>query len=172
MLLKETIKEIWRQFKVITKILSFPDAEHISKQSRLRKTVEAGALTWVKYILEELEPSSLLSMCCCTRCRMLSSCRKWTSCLVGCTLTSTFWGLISKLAWREKGHKRWKKIYMWWHVATRQHGKGRITMASHLKIKSERLHAISGTQELCCFWGLVSLSLALVSFIYWTQQVS
>lgn len=30
-------------------------------------------LTWVKYILEELEPSNLLSICCCTHSRILSS---------------------------------------------------------------------------------------------------
>lgn len=54
-------------------------------------------LTWVKYSLEELEPNNLLSTCCCTRSRILSSWRKWTSCFVGCTFTSTFWGSISRL---------------------------------------------------------------------------
>lgn len=76
--------------------LTFAGA-HLRRQGPQRKRADR-TLTWVKYIREELEPRSLLSTCCCTRSRMLSSCRKWTSCFVGCTLTSTFWGLISKLA--------------------------------------------------------------------------
>ncbi len=54
-------------------------------------------ITCVKYVREALEPRSLLSMCFWMLSMMLSSCRKCTSCLVGWTFTSIFWGAISKL---------------------------------------------------------------------------
>lgn len=123
--------------------------EHLLKQQWPIETVEVDALTWVKYILDELDPNSLPSMCCCTRSRILSSCRKWTSCLVGCTLTSTFWGLISKLAWKERRETKWWGKSTGWldNVERPNH------MTSKLKIKWEKPSAISDIEGPCSFQG-------------------
>lgn len=68
-----------------------------SNASTFTEIVIQSYHTWVKYVREELEPSSLLSMCFWTLSMTLSSCRKCTSCFVGWTFTSTFCGAISKL---------------------------------------------------------------------------